>query len=221
MWLIYAYLQEDRRLEAEQLVRSVARDVEAGPIKENRSRLAYARAIWLVETRGTDGRDARSTVDSSGIASIGYFAAHDFARGISAGANTAEARIALAQLQARIEAARGAIHGEAPARVDTVTAEEIQQAGIMATALDGTIRYYEGDRAGGIARVRDAVSAASHIEFEYGPPWSAKPLDELLGELLLADGQRNKAAAAFENTLAVYPRRRLALVGLAASQMTK
>ncbi|HWX26393.1 MAG TPA: lipocalin-like domain-containing protein [Steroidobacteraceae bacterium] len=216
LWLIYAYLQENRRLEAEELVRSVARDVEAGSTKENRSRLAYARAIWLVETRGTGGRDARSTVDSSGIASIGYFAAHDFARGISAGANTAEARMALLQLQARIEAARGAIHGTAPARVDTVTAEDLEQAAIMATALDGTIRYYEGDRAGGIARVRDAVSAADHIEFEYGPPWSAKPLDELLGELLLADGQRNEAATAFENTLAVYPNRRLAREGLAA-----
>ncbi len=28
------------------------------------------------------------------------------------------------------------------------------------------------------------------MEFEYGPPWSAKPFDELLGELLLADGQQ-------------------------------
>jgi hypothetical protein len=83
----------------------------------------------------------------------------------------------------------------------------------MATALDGTIRYHKGDRAGGIARVRNAVSAADHIEFEYGPPWSAKPLDELLGELLLADGQRNEAATAFENTLAVYPNRRLAREG--------
>ncbi len=191
------------------------------PTKENRSRLAYVRAIWLVETRGSGGRDARSAVDSSGIASIGYFAAHDFARGISAGPNTAEARMALTQLQARIEAARGAMRETAPARVDTVTAEDLDHAAILATALEGTIRYYEGDRAGGIARVRDAVSAADHIEFEYGPPWSAKPLDELLGELLLADGQRDEAGAAFQGTLAFYPNRRLAREGLAASQTTK
>jgi len=91
----------------------------------------------------------------------------------------------------------------------------------MAIALDGAIRYYEGDRTAGIARIREAVLAADHEEFEYGPPWSVKPLNELLGELLLADGQRKEAAAAFEKTLSVYPNRRLAREGLAASQVTK
>ena len=91
----------------------------------------------------------------------------------------------------------------------------------MVTALEGTIQYYEGDRAAGIARLREAIAAANHEEFEYGPPWSVKPLDELLGELLLADGQREEAAAAFEKTLAVYPNRRLAREGLAASRAAK
>jgi tetratricopeptide (TPR) repeat protein len=219
VWLMYAYLQQGRRLEAEQLLRSVARDVEAGPTKENRSRLAYVRAIWLVETGGAGGPDAGTIIDSSGIASIAYFAAYDFARGITAGTRMTEAHTALAQLQARIEAARGAVKEAAPAWYDTVNVDELDQARVMATALDGTIRFYEGDRAGGIARVRDAISAADHVEFEYGPPWSAKPLDELLGELLLADGQRNEAATAFEKTLAVYPNRRLAREGLASCHL--
>jgi hypothetical protein len=89
----------------------------------------------------------------------------------------------------------------------------------MAMALDGAIQFYEGDRAAGIARVRDAVSADHHVEFEYGPPWSAKPLDELLGELLLADGQRNEAATEFQKTLAVYQNRRLAREGLASCHL--
>jgi tetratricopeptide (TPR) repeat protein len=221
VWLTYAYLQEDRRRDAEQLVRSVAHDVAAGPTKDNRIRLAYTRAIWLVETRGSEGPDARSSVDNSGIASIGYFNAYDFARGITAGAETTEARRALARLQARTDAARTAPKGVAADWHDTVTAIELEQAAIMATALEGTIRYYEGDRAAGIARLREAIAAADHEEFEYGPPWSVKPLDELLGELQLADGQREEAAAAFEKTLAVYPNRRLAREGLAASRATK
>jgi tetratricopeptide (TPR) repeat protein len=219
LWLIYAYLQEGRRLEAEQLVRSIARDVEADPTKENRSRLAYARAIWLVETGGAGGADGGSTLDSSGVASIAYFAAYDFSRGITAGTNTTEAHTALSQLRRRIEAARGEVKRVAPAWYDTVTTEELEQATIMAMALDGAIRFYEGDRAAGIARVRDAVSADHHVEFEYGPPWSAKPLDELLGELLLADGQRNEAAAEFQKTLDVYPNRRLAREGLASCHL--
>jgi hypothetical protein len=104
---------------------------------------------------------------------------------------------------------------------DTVTATELAQAAIMATALDGTIRYYEGDRTSGIAQIREAILAAHHEEFAYGPPWSVKPLDELLGELLLADGQRKEAAAAFEKTLSIYPNRRLAQEGLTASQVAK
>lgn len=218
LWLTYAYLQENRRQEAEELIRSVAHDVEAGPSKDNRIRLAYARATWLVETRGAEGPDARAPVDSSGIASIGYFAGHDFARGITAGGNAAEARMALARLRSRIEAARSQVQGVKADWHDTVTPAELEEAGAMAAALEGTIQYYEGDRPGGIARVRDAIASTDHMVFEYGPPWSVKPLDELLGELLLADGRREEAAAAFQKALLSYPNRRLAREGLAASQ---
>jgi tetratricopeptide (TPR) repeat protein len=221
VWLTYAYLQQGRRQEAAKLIQSIAHDVDGGPTKDNRIRLAHVRALWLVETRGAEGSDAHSSVDSRGIASIGYFNAYDFARGVTAAVDTSEARAALARLQARTEAAGTAAKAVAADWHDTVTATELAQAAIMATALDGMIRYYEGDRTAGIARIREAVLAADQEEFEYGPPWSVKPLNELLGELLLADGRRKEAAAAFEKTLSVYPNRRLAREGLAASQVIK
>jgi multidrug efflux pump subunit AcrA (membrane-fusion protein) len=220
LWLAYAYLQEDRRQDAERLIRSVANDVRVGATKDNRSRLAYARAMWLVETRGTEGPHARSPVDSAGIASIGYFAAHDFARGITAAAagKTIEARAALARLRARINEPHPEMTRVMADWHDNMTSDELEQAKTMAAALDGTIEYYRGDRTAGLARVREAISMSVHMDFEYGPPWSVKPLDELLGELLLADGRREEAAAAFQRTLAAYPNRRLALEGLAASR---
>jgi tetratricopeptide (TPR) repeat protein len=218
LWLEYAYLQEGKRREAEQLVQSVAHDVAAGPAKENRARLAHARAMWLVETPGAESPDARSPVDSSGIANINYFAAYDFARGITAADKSGEARVALKQLRERIENARTRVTGVTTSWVDNITVQEIEQATLMANVLAGTIQYYQGDKTAGIAQIREAIGSADRMTFEYGPPWSVKPFDELLGELLLADGRRQEAAAAFQKTLAVYPNRRLAREGLAASQ---
>lgn len=221
VWLTYAYLQENKRAEAEKLILSVARDVQVHPTKDNRIRLAHLRAIWLVETQGADGVDARIAVDGTGIASLGYFAMQDFARGLSAGAHTEDAKRALAQLQARTESARLAPKEIAADWHDSVTAADLAQAQIMAMALEGTIEFYEGNRTEGIARLRAAISVADHQEFEYGPPWSVKPLDELLGELLFADNRGSEAADAFQKALKTYPKRRLALAGLAAAQAMK
>ncbi len=219
LWLAYSYLQEDRRPEAEELVRSVAKDVAAGATKDNRARLSYARAMWLVETRGTEGPDALTPVDNAGITSINYFAAHDFARGITAAAERPlDAKAALAQLQGRIEAARvAAAQAATPDWLDNVTGDELKQAQLLALALAGTIQFYAGDTAGGIEQVRAASASAAHLQFEYGPPWSVKPLDELLGELLLAANRPAEALAAFRTTLVEYPNRRLATEGLRAA----
>ena len=220
LWLEYAYLQKDQRAAAESLVQSVTHDVTSGPTKENRLRAAFSRATWLVETRGAPGADAFQTLDSSGIPSIGYFAVHDFARGLVAAGSgdVAGARAALAQLSARINSARVDAVDENRNWFDALSENELAQARALATALDGAVEFAEGQPAPGIARVREAIAATAQVEFEYGPPWSAKPFEELLGELLLADGQRAEAAAAFQRVLVTYPNRRLALQGLAAAR---
>jgi tetratricopeptide (TPR) repeat protein len=217
LWLEYAYLQKDQRAAAEALVRSVTHDVVTGATKENRLRAAFSRATWLVETRGAPGADASETVDSSGVTSIGYFAVHDFARGLVAASrgDLAAARAASGQLSDRINSARIVPAGEN--WFDSLSESDLAQARALSTALAGTIEFADGKHAPGIARVREAIAATAHMEFEYGPPWSAKPFEELLGELLLADGQRAEAAASFHRALLVYPNRRLTLEGLAAA----
>jgi tetratricopeptide (TPR) repeat protein len=221
LWLEYAYLQKDQRTAAESLVRSVTQDVASGPTKENRLRAAFSRATWLVETRGAPGADASQTVDSSGITSIGYFAVHDFARGLVAArsGDVTEARAALGQMRTRINAVSVVPVGENRNWFDAVSENELAQARALATALDGAVEFAEGRHAPGIAGVRAAIAATSQMEFEYGPPWSAKPFEELLGELLLADEQRVEAAAAFQRVLVTYPNRRLALEGLATARV--
>jgi len=220
LWLVYADLQESRRPAAAELVRSVERDVAISVGKENRLRLAFARATWLVETRDAGGVDADVPVDSTGVTSIGYFAMHDFARGITAAlaGDSGRARAALEQLQARIGSAHEQLTGENSAWYDVTAPNELPEARVLATALDGAVAFAAGRHGEGIARVREAIGSTAGWEFEYGPPWSVKPLDELLGELLLADGQKVEAAGAFQRTLVIYPNRRLALEGLAAAR---
>jgi tetratricopeptide (TPR) repeat protein len=219
LWLEYAHLQAGHVAPAADLVRSVAKDVATGPTKENRLRLAYARAAWLVETHGAAGSEAAEPVDSTGVTSIGYFAVHDFARGVTAAqaGDLAAARAVLAALTARCDSAHIQPPGENPAWYDAMTVNELVESRTLVAALDGTVRFYAGDHAGGLAAVRAAIAAAAKFEFEYGPPWSAKPLDELLGELLLADHRAGEAAEAFRSTLATFPNRRLANEGLATA----
>jgi tetratricopeptide (TPR) repeat protein len=216
LWLTYARLQLNQVEAAASLVNLVAHDVAERPTKDNRVRLAYARAMWLVETNGAPGVDARQPIDATGIASISYFSAYDFANGITyaRAGHLSEAKQALADIHARILGAPQNIKGATVEWYDTVTPEELEQAKIMAMALEGTLRFYAGDT-GGLSQVRQAISDSQGMVFEYGPPWSVKPLDELLGELLLHASQYAEAAAAFEQTLATYPNRRLALRGLA------
>ena len=218
LWLEYAYLQENKRAQAEALVQSLTHDVAAGPTMENRLRASYIRATWLVETRGAPDPDAMQVVDSTGITSIGYFAVHDFARGLAAigNQNKDAARTALAQLRARIDSAHVVPTGEN--WYSALSESDLSQARALGTALEGAIEFADGQHASGIAKVREAISATALMEFEYGPPWSAKPFDELLGELLLADGQQVEAGAAFQRVLATSPNRRLSMEGLAATR---
>jgi tetratricopeptide (TPR) repeat protein len=219
-WLNYAYLQEGRRQEAANLVKIVEADVAAGANQDNRSTLAGLRATWLVETGGSPEVDGWTDVDSSGIQSTWSFTSQDFSRGIAAahGGRLDVAALNLAQLRSRTDAAREHEAGVVANRYDTVTPEEIESDEIMATALEGVIRFYRGEQEAGLASVRDAIATADTQAFSYGPPWSVKPLDELLGDLLMAAGKPGEAVPAYEKALSVHPNRRLAKEGLLAAR---
>jgi len=219
-WLAYAWLQQGNREEAAKLLRMVEDDVAKGPTQSNRTSLAFVRATWLAETGGGPEVDAWPGVDETGIASIYSFSAHDFARGVTAAraGDAARARELLGQMRLRNAAARQRVVGVVASRYDTVTPEEAEQGNLLATALEGAIRFSEGQHDEGIAQLREAIATAATIPFEYGPPFSAKPLYELLGDLLLAAGRPDEAAAAYERCLATQPNRYLSVQGLTAAR---
>jgi tetratricopeptide (TPR) repeat protein len=219
-WLAYAWLQQGNREEAAKLVRIVEQDVMKGPTQANRTSLAFVRAMWLAETGGGAEVDAWPGVDEAGIASTYSFTAHDFARGVTAARNgdVARARELLGQMRLRNAAARERIVGVVSSSYDTVTPEEAEQGSLLATALEGAILFSEGQQEAGIARVREAIATADTLPFEYGPPYSAKPLEELLGDLLLAVDRPGEAAVAYQQCLATRPNRRLSTQGLTAAR---
>ena len=219
-WLAYAWLQQGHREEAAKLLRIVEADVAKEPTQANRTSLAFVRATWLAETGGGAEVDAWPGVDEAGIASIYSFSAHDFARGVTAARNgdVSHARELLGQMRLRNAAARERVAGVVASRYDTVTPEEAEQGSLLARALEGAILFSEGQQEEGIARVREAIATAETIPFEYGPPFSAKPLNELLGDLLLAAGRAEEAAVAYQRCLGIMPNRRLSVQGLTAAR---
>lgn len=221
-WLTYAYLQVDRRDDARKLVELVAADVAERPERrDSRDALAYVRATWLVETGGAEAPGVWDRVDSEGIVSLASFPAHDFARGLVAARQdrVEQAEAALALLRQRTEVARQTpVKATIADRFDAVTPEQIAQAEVLIEALQGAVAFAKGGHEEGVARLRQAIAQADRMAFEYGPPWSVKPLDELLGEMLLSLGRKEEAAAAFEKALQVHPKRRLSVAGLRAAR---
>ena len=221
-WLAYAYLQEGNEVEAGKLVDLLGSDVSEKDSRSGRSSLAWVRAMWLVETGGAGRPGAWADVDESGIASIAAHSVHDFARGVVAAraGRLDEADARLAQLRGRVDKGRGLMQGITADRHDTVAPEEIQWGEIMIGALDGAIRFGRGDHEAGLTAVREAIATADKMEVFYGPPWAAKPIDELLGDLLLEAGRKDEAAAAYQKVLETSPNRRLSVAGLALTRST-
>jgi tetratricopeptide (TPR) repeat protein len=85
--------------------------------------------------------------------------------------------------------------------------------------IELTLRGAMHQAAGNIDSAVAALSAAGEIEatlpYEFGPPETAKPPRELLGEVLLAATRPAEARRAFELALARTPNRSRAVLGLA------
>lgn len=82
---------------------------------------------------------------------------------------------------------------------------------------EAVVALASGNRDEGIRLLRNAAVAEAELPVPFGPPVLAKPSAELLGEELLAAGQKADAADAFERALSAAPNRRLAVRGLAAA----
>ena len=89
---------------------------------------------------------------------------------------------------------------------------------VLDDELTGLVASKRGDGALALTRVRAAAERYGRLAFDFGPPVTIKPPQELLGELLLAGNDPQGAAVAFTTALVTAPRRAQSVLGLARAQ---
>ncbi len=82
---------------------------------------------------------------------------------------------------------------------------------------EALVQIAQGDHAAGLAALEKAAAAELALPVVFGPPVIFKPSYEILGEMHLAEGRLDEAAACFEKSLKLSPGRRLSLEGLKAA----
>ena len=85
---------------------------------------------------------------------------------------------------------------------------------VLRLELEAVLRHRAGESEQALALLGQATAIEDRLPAEYGPPDIVKPSHELLGEMLLADGDAPAAQREFERALALAPKRARALLGL-------
>lgn len=96
--------------------------------------------------------------------------------------------------------------------------EDVKDYGIISNELGALVTAQGGDMQRAIMQAREAAATYDAMAFDFGPPVTVKPPDELLGELLLREKRYPEARKAFEASLRRAPRRAESLVGLAKAE---
>ncbi len=90
---------------------------------------------------------------------------------------------------------------------------------ILGLELGALVALEGGDTDEALALLDEATALEDEMPLDFGPANPMKPSHELLGEVLLALGDLDQAWMHFDATLARYPRRSRALLGLARAAM--
>jgi tetratricopeptide (TPR) repeat protein len=214
-WLEYAWLQQGREGEAWQLLGDCERTGKAA-------------VAWMRANPGTPYGRAKTADDlqKSFVDSLGYMRAIALvdARahrkellalkvGDDPGAELLLSR-GLAQADGgALKPARATLAALRALAAKSAPADDHGYPPIMADMLEGAILAKEGKTEPALVRLRAAAQAYEALPFDYGPPATAKPPRELLGDLLLAAGRKDEARAEFEKALASAPERRASVMG--------
>ncbi len=204
-WLHYAYLQQDRADEATRLLDAAHEALRESGTRTVRYHRAQMRAAQIVD-------DPAAALEA-GLVDAAFA---DTAVGLHARASSLlAAGLALVTTGRIDEAERASGRLRALAESDS---SQIPQVSEM--LLRGALLVETGRREEGLALLREAAEIETSLPYEFGPPLIVKPASELLGEALLAIGEREEAVAAFAAVLERAPGRRLSARGLETARAT-
>jgi tetratricopeptide (TPR) repeat protein len=223
-WLEYALLQQGRYDEAADTLAIMREDVTALPDLPNVSHSALMRASFAAEQPLAENLLAPlddvigAPPNGAKALPLYYRALDDFATSwiLIANGKLEDARDVHARLTQQIASARVLSVAEGLHEDDTATsADEYLLSTIIAREIEALLDFHAGDIDRALSLLDEAITDELGRPAYYGPPHVPKPSDELKGEMLLALGRHEEAAALFEQVLGRHTNRTLALVGLA------
>jgi tetratricopeptide (TPR) repeat protein len=220
IWLAYARLQQGKSVDSQltECTRVAADDIasvtkegrqvwlsgggedDVGSAADIRVRRGVETGNWAPRQKLPDGRlnYARFVDDYGDVLA----ARHDSSR----------AAAALRSLDASYEILKTAYPKQFPDDPQSLPWLDIARAEAAAVTM-----LAEGRSAEGMAALRAAAEREKALPAVFGPPMLQKPTWELLGDELLAAGDKAGAAEAYKESLKLQPGRRLSLAGLKAA----
>ena len=215
IWLEYGYYHQGRVKDGDRTLEECKRTgAEASAQQPRRARgaiqslvvmsLVMMRGIAVVEREDWTGTAAMMKVDTEGVRP-----------GMGKGLDAFSTGYAAAMRNDR------ALAASSLATVREIAEKDMRMKdllGIAAKELNALVTGEGGDMQSAIAQAREAAETYDAMAFDFGPPETRKPPDELLGELLLREKRYPDARKAFDRSLQRAPRRVKSLIGLARAE---
>ena len=220
-WLEYGYLETGQAEKAKQIVAGCreqamqagqaarARDV-VDPDDASLLSFIQMRARYVIDTADWNGEVNGWTIDPGDGAFAQFNQAYSNALSAAQRGDAAAARKEQAAMDAALPRVKELLEREAvPANDPNRLAVEIEREQVEAAILES-----DGDLAQAAAVAGKAAIEERELPFAFGPPHPEKPSYELLGEILLKQGQPAAAEAAFKEALLRAPNRTQSKAGL-------
>jgi tetratricopeptide (TPR) repeat protein len=224
-WLEYGYLEQGRAKAAKEVMAG-CREQAMGAGMAARARgtvdpddasvgsFVVMRARYLVDTGRWQSEVTGWKVDLGGARFPEYNEAYGTGFAAAERGDLTVAAAALARMDALQPELKAVLEHEGTPESDPEwKTPELQRTELKAAMLEA-----EGHGAQAVELMEDAAAMVSKLPYAFGPPTPGKPVDELLGELLLKQHRPAEARSAFETALKRAPRRTQSLLGLARAE---